>query len=204
MFLGRDASSGGKASLGRVLGKSGAGLREQHAKEEEEIAAWVSGQPDVEAQRTSSFAPEQWEGSVDGHSFYFRERGGWWRIELDLEPTGNFAQRLAEVREDGELVTEPVPIMEGRVIAEGVESQLGESALDHISFIVRTIRDHLWAEQCDHLGAVSFVPSAGNAWRPRSKLELRSAQPRSPSTRLSFMRPANAWPFPVVCWCARL
>lgn len=137
------------------------GLREQHGKEEEEIAAWVSGQPDVEAQRTSSFAPEQWEGSVDGHSFYFRERGGWWRIELDLEPTGNFAQRLAEVREDGELVTEPVPIMEGRVIAEGVESQLGESALDHISFIVRTIRDHLWAEQCDHLGALFFCPKCG-------------------------------------------
>ncbi|AKS31677.1 hypothetical protein AFA91_07070 [Mycolicibacterium goodii] len=28
--------------------------------------------------------PEQWEGEVDGHSFYFRERGGDWVIELDL------------------------------------------------------------------------------------------------------------------------
>jgi hypothetical protein len=34
------------------------------------------------------WAPEQWRGEVDGHSFYFRERGGNWDLEIDLRPTG--------------------------------------------------------------------------------------------------------------------
>jgi hypothetical protein len=33
--------------------------------------------------------------------------------------------------------------MKGEVIAEGVVSQLGATAAEHIAFIVRTIRDHL-------------------------------------------------------------
>ncbi len=59
----------------------------------------------VEAERTTSFAPEQREGTVDGHSFYFRERHGTWRIELDL--------------------------------------------------------DHLWAQSCDHAGALLYCPKCG-------------------------------------------
>ncbi|MDQ3991359.1 MAG: hypothetical protein M3245_03490, partial [Actinomycetota bacterium] len=86
-------------------------LRKRHAEEEEAIARWVAGQPDVEARRLTWFAPEQWRGSVDGHSFYFRERDGMWRLELDLEPSGHFADRLIEVGEGGEMDTEPVPVM---------------------------------------------------------------------------------------------
>ena len=63
--------------------ETAAQLREVDRREEEEIAAWLAGQPCVDATRTTSYAPEQWEGSIDGHSFYFRERGGFWRIELD-------------------------------------------------------------------------------------------------------------------------
>ncbi len=70
-------------------------------REEDAIAAWLAGQPGVDARRTSSYAPEQWEGTVDGRTFYFRERGGSWRIELDLVPAGKYAQRLVRVDEDG-------------------------------------------------------------------------------------------------------
>jgi hypothetical protein len=99
-------------------------------------------------------------GTVDGHSFYFRERHGTWRIELDLEPSGQFAERVVDVR-DGEFVTEPEPILEGTVIAKGVDSQLGTTPVDHLAFIVTTVRDHLWARECDHAGALLFCPKCG-------------------------------------------
>lgn len=137
-------------------------LRGRHRREEEAIAAWLAGQQGVEATRTTSMAPEQWEGSVDGHSFYFRERHGFWRIELDLRESGRFAQRLARMGEDGKPVTEPVPIREGDVIAEGIDSQLGATPIDHIAFIVWTIRDHLWGGQCDHAGALFYCPKCGH------------------------------------------
>lgn len=137
-------------------------LRAEHHREEEAIAAWLTGQPGVDARRISSIAPEQWKGSVDGHSFYFRERGGCWRIELDIQESGRFARRLVRVAEDGGLITEPVPVMEGEVIAEGLESQLGATATEHIAFIVRTIRDHLWGLQCDHAGALFYCPKCGH------------------------------------------
>jgi hypothetical protein len=136
-------------------------LSAAHRREEEEIAAWLTGQPDVEATRTTSMAPEQWEGTVDGHSFYFRERHGFWRIELDLTESGRFARRLVQVDDGGAIVTEPSPIMEGDVIAEGIDSQLGETPVDHIAFIVRTIRDYLWGAQCDHAGALFYCPKCG-------------------------------------------
>jgi hypothetical protein len=37
-------------------------------REEDTIAAWLVGQTGVDARRTSSYAPEQWEGTVDGHT----------------------------------------------------------------------------------------------------------------------------------------
>jgi len=139
-----------------------AALREEDQREEQEITAWLAGQPDIQASRTTSMAPEQWEGSIDGHSFYFRERGGCWRIELDLRENGRFAQRLVRVADDGGLVTEPVPVTEGDIIAEGVDSQLGATATEHIAFIVRMVRDHLRRTQCDHAGAARFCPHCGH------------------------------------------
>jgi hypothetical protein len=141
--------------------ESAAELRAAHQREEEDITVWLSGQPQVDAMRTTSMAPEQWKGTVDGHSFYFRERGGFWRIELDMAESGEFAQRFVEVAGDGSLVTEPVPIMEGEVIAEGIDSQLGATPVEHIGFIVRTIRDRLWEAQCDHRGALFYCPKCG-------------------------------------------
>jgi hypothetical protein len=135
-------------------------LREHYASEEAAIARWLAGQTAVTAERTTSYAPEQWTGTVDGHTFYFRERGGFWRIELDLEPNGRFAERVVDVR-DGEFITEPEPILEGTVVAEGVDSQLGTTPVDHLAFIVTTIRDHLWERECDHTGALLFCPKCG-------------------------------------------
>ena len=112
--------------------------------------------------RTTSYVPEQWEGSVDGHSFYFRERGGFWEIELDLRESGRFAQRVVGTSEDGGLVTEPVPLMEGDMLAEGTDSVLGETPAEHIAFIVQTVRDHLWRTQCDHAGALFYCPKCGH------------------------------------------
>jgi hypothetical protein len=136
-------------------------LRAENAREESAIASWLAGQTGVVAERTTPIAPEQWEGMVDGHSFYFRERGGHWRIELDLRENGRFAQRFVDVAEDGGLVTEPVALESGDVIAEGVESGLGQTPVDHITFIVERIRDHLWRESCDHAGALFFCPKCG-------------------------------------------
>lgn len=118
---------------------------------------------DVSATRTTSCAPEQWSGTIDGHSFYFRERHGEWQLEVDLQPTGEHASRLVDVSDDGDLVTEPVPIEVGEVIARGVESQLGDSAVDHLDFMVTAVRQHLWARQCDHAGALFFCPKCGAA-----------------------------------------
>ncbi len=136
-------------------------LSAAHQREEDAIAGWLASQPGVDARRTSSHAPEQWEGTVDGRTFYFRERGGSWKIELDMVPSGRYAQRLLRTDEDGKFVTEPVPIMEGEVIARGTDSDLGAAPVDHIALVVRTIRDHLRGVSCEHQGARLFCPDCG-------------------------------------------
>ena len=134
----------------------------RHREEQErEIATWLARQTGVDAQRTVSYAPEMWEGTVDGHSFFFRERHGEWHIELDLEPTGRFANRVVSVGPDGDLVTEPEELTEGRTIAEGLEGQLGETPLDHLAFIVTRIREHLRGEMCRHEGARLYCADCG-------------------------------------------
>jgi hypothetical protein len=115
----------------------------------------------VTAEQTTEYAPEQWQGTVDDRSFYFRERHGEWRIELDLEPTGREAKRVIGTGPGGEILTEPVAITEGTVIAEGREADLGLTRLQHLEFIVRTIREHMSGEACSHQGAVNFCPTCG-------------------------------------------
>jgi hypothetical protein len=136
-------------------------LSAAHQREEDTIAAWLASQPGVDARRTSSYAPEQWEGVVDGHTFYFRERGGSWRIELDMAPSGRYAHRLVRTDEDGSFITEPVPIMEGEVIARGCDSDLGGAPVDHIAYVVLTIRDYLRRSDCGHHRARLFCPDCG-------------------------------------------
>ncbi len=78
-----------------------------------------------------------------------------------MAPAGRYAQRLLRVGEDGEFVTERVPVMEGEVIARGIDSDLGAAPVDHIAFIIRTIRDHLRGVGCEHQGARLFCPDCG-------------------------------------------
>lgn len=65
------------------------------------------------------FAPEPWRGSVDGHTFYFRERHDQWRIELDLRPTGRFHKVFKGGDFDDDSSFELAESLEGDVIAEG-------------------------------------------------------------------------------------
>jgi hypothetical protein len=136
-------------------------LSARHEAEERDIASWLAWQPGVEARRLTSYAPEQWEGTVDGHSFFFRERHGEWRLDLDPRPTGETLERLVDVADDGELLTEHVPAMQGKVVAEGLESQLGESPVDHLAFIVVRVREYLRGEACRHEGARLYCPECG-------------------------------------------
>ena len=115
----------------------------------------------MSAKRTSSYAPEQWEGSVDGHSFYFRERHDEWRIELDLQPSGRFATRVVGVDEHEQAITEQVEMTEGEIIAEGLAGALGSAPAEHLDFIVSTIRDYLWQRSCTHGGALLYCPRCG-------------------------------------------
>ncbi|MFE6924188.1 hypothetical protein ACFVAV_24405 [Nocardia sp. NPDC057663] len=52
-------------------------------------------------------------------------------------------------------------IERGDVIAEGIDQQLGATPVDHLAFIVGTIRDYLWAGKCDHEGALFYCPRCG-------------------------------------------
>ena len=57
--------------------------------EDADLHEWLATQPDVAAHADGDFAPEVWRGEVADHSFYFRERGGQWSIELDLRAEGD-------------------------------------------------------------------------------------------------------------------
>lgn len=108
--------------------RSPQGRRLQAAQQaaEAELRAWLVDQPGVVVHGHGGQVPEQWDGEVDGHSFYFRERGGEWDIELDLQEQQRSGTR-------GDLIAS------GTIAAEGY----GESPRERAAFIVATIRDHL-------------------------------------------------------------
>lgn len=93
---------------------------------EADLQAWLADQPGVVVGRHGGQVPEQWEGQVDGHKFYFRERGGDWEIELDLH-------------EQQPGITKGDLIATGTITAPGY----GQSPRDRAAFIVTTIRNHL-------------------------------------------------------------
>ncbi|MDX1879367.1 hypothetical protein SBE55_16270 [Mycolicibacterium sp. 141076] len=93
---------------------------------EADLQAWLADQSGVVVCRHGGQVPEQWEGQVDGHSFYFRERGGDWDIELDLHE-----QQLG--------ITKGDLIATGTITAPGY----GQSPRERAAFIVTTIRNHL-------------------------------------------------------------
>ncbi|WP_193045255.1 hypothetical protein [Mycolicibacterium baixiangningiae] len=110
---------------------------DQHAAEAD-LQAWLADQSGVVVGRHGGQVPEQWEGQVDGHSFYFRERGGDWDIELDLH-------------EQQPGITRGERIATGTITAPGY----GQSPRERAAFIVTTIRNHLRHTQTAEAAASS-------------------------------------------------
>ena len=136
----------------REFWSSPAGRRILAVEEPEEaaLAEWVAAQEDVVLYEHGGACPEQWSGEVDGRSFYFRERHGEWRVELDLHPSGRFVSLLSGVDADGKLLLVPREIDEGEVIATGtVEVDgYGETLVERARFIVGLIRTHVARTKC--------------------------------------------------------
>lgn len=70
----------------------GRDIKSARQVEDDALAGWLATQPGVVVTSHGGWTPEQWRGSVDGHSFSFRERHDDWRIELDLAPSGRFVE----------------------------------------------------------------------------------------------------------------
>lgn len=130
---------------------AGAAERVHRLAEENDLAGWLAGQPDVVISSYGGYAPEQWTGSVGEHRFFFRERHDCWRIELDLRPSGRFVQSWRGGDIDDESAYEPREIEEGEVVAEGVIDVpgYGSTPVERATFIAGTIRDHLRRQACD-------------------------------------------------------
>jgi len=146
--------------------------------EDQELRAWLDQDPGVTVESHGGGAPEQWWGSVDGHSFYFRERHDMWRIELDLQPTGRFMRVWRGGSLDDESSFEPRESEEGTVIAEGVTGipEYGVTPRERAHMIVSTIRTYLGRQNCqvhsterDHLESVFGRPIR---WCPECGIDL--------------------------------
>ena len=141
--------------------------------EEDELIARLGANPDVVVTTHGGLAPEQWRGSVDGHSFYFRERHGDWRIELDLRPSGHFYRAWTGGDLDDDANFEVRETDAGDVIAEGTTGAAGygQTPVERARFIVDTIRVHLRRQHCEVHTAVEgadleFCIARAYGWCP--------------------------------------
>ncbi|MDQ6837931.1 MAG: hypothetical protein M3137_06235 [Actinomycetota bacterium] len=118
--------------------------------EEDELVAWLVGHPHVVVTSHGGWAPEQWRGSVEGHSFSFRERHEQWRIELDLVPSGRFSQVWRGGDLDDDRNVELKELDEGDVIAEGTTgvAGYGQNPVERIAFIAGVVGNHLRGQRC--------------------------------------------------------
>ncbi len=120
-------------------------LQAAQQAEEADLQAWLADQPGVVIHDHGGYAPEQWKGEVDGHSFSFRERDTEWDIEIDLHP-GRQSMRVVDgTHDDGTSRYRQHQIIEGDVIATGTIAAegYGTSPRERAEFIATTIRDHL-------------------------------------------------------------
>ncbi|MBS9535477.1 hypothetical protein KIH27_17975 [Mycobacterium sp. M1] len=153
----------------------------EHA-DEEELQAWLAAQQGVTVRSHGGLAPEQWRGEIDGHSFYFRERHGEWRIELDLAPSGHFATAVTGVDENGEMRCEPRELDAGEVIAEGVAGAdgYGTTPVERARFIVDTVRTHLGQQTCTvhtaDLSALATLLGGDVQWCPNCGRRLSAGR----------------------------
>jgi hypothetical protein len=128
--------------FGCVCARTAEDRRRALDKWRNDIEAWLATQRGVVVHGHGGFAPEQWRGKVDGHTFYFRERGDVWRIEPDMRPSGRFARAFVGTQVDGEARYEERELDEGDVIACGTTDVdgYGTTPVERARFIVDTIR----------------------------------------------------------------
>jgi hypothetical protein len=127
-------------------------IKADELAEEAELQAWLAFQEGVVVRSHGGLVPEEWSGQMDGRRFYFRERHGEWRIELDLRPNGRFASVFRGTDANGDARYEQRELDEGDVIAYGTtaEESYGTTPLERAQFIADTIRIHLARQACTH------------------------------------------------------
>jgi hypothetical protein len=151
-----------------------------HAKseaEEQALLIWLAAHPNVVVTSHGGMAPEQWEGSIDGRRFYFRERHDEWRIELDLRGTGRFVKvwTSADSEDEPEQLRE---IQQGDIVARGTidDDGYGATPAERIQFIVNTVRTHIRREACrlhrEDLAHLSGMLGSEPAWCPACGTQL--------------------------------
>lgn len=123
---------------------------DERQQREDELRRWLAEDRGMTVTEFGGFAPEQWRGTVDGHTFYFRERHDQWRIELDLRPTGRFHKVFKGGDFDDDSSFELEESLEGDVIAEGTTGSEGYGATlqERAELIARTIRKHVAQIDC--------------------------------------------------------
>lgn len=147
-------------------------IKADEQADEADLQAWLAVQQGVNVRSHGGFAPEQWRGEVDGHSFYFRERHGDWRIELDLRPSGHFARTLVGTDSNGTTQYKETELDEGDVIAYGTidDDGYGARLVERAQFITDTIRTHLARQACtlhhDDLSSIEALLGTRINWCP--------------------------------------
>lgn len=140
--------------------------------DEADLQAWLAMQHGVVVRSHGGFAPEQWRGEVDGHSFYFRERHGEWRIELDLRPSGHSARVWAGKDSDGAPHYREKELDQGDVIARGTtdDDRYGTTPVERAQLIIDIVRIHLARLACtlhhDNLTSVEALLGTAINWCP--------------------------------------
>lgn len=147
---------------------------------EDELQAWLSQQQGVVVDNHGGWAPEQWRGTVDGHGFYFRERGGDWDLEIDVRPTGESMRIIDGHNDHCTTRYRQQDIERGDIVASGTiyTHGYGTTTAERAQFIVATIRDHLARAGCTHyldrLDTISGVIGCTAMWCPRCGTRLKA------------------------------
>ena len=148
------------------------GLRTRAADDaaERDLQDWLATQPGVVIDGHGGWAPEEWRGEVDGHSFYFRERHEDWHLQIDLHSTGRSIRMVDGSNDDGTTRYRQHAIQAADIIATGTAytDGYGTAPLERAQFIVTTIRDHLTRAACTHhvdkLDTISTVIGTAARW----------------------------------------
>ncbi|GAB1815914.1 hypothetical protein MUNTM_49540 [Mycobacterium sp. MUNTM1] len=170
-------------------------IKAEEQAAEAELQAWLARQEGVTVSSHGGLIPEQWSGDVDGHSFYFRERHGDWRLELDLRPSGRFVRTLAGRDSKGATQYQERELEEGDIIASGTNDvdEYGTTPVQRAQFIIDTIRVHLARQACtrhrDDLPSMQAWLGGELKWCPACGTRLPAGDPRTDQAPSTSGRP---------------